>query len=413
MRRSARALRFQVVAELANEALTSPTPELGTLLELLHRADAPFTTVRATYRIWRHDERAGEAFRAAIEEEKRRGAAISSYGPMGSSDAPAEHEEQLRLWRSGDRVREEREGGPRDRSYGVRVGNLWWMWDQHNGAASNEDDPKFGSAVGEELSVMLDPTWLLGALRFRVLGRSQQAGRATITAEAVPRPSRGDGRPRAFELHELGGGADRYTLDIDAERGVLLGVVALRNDEPFHRVTTLEITFDEPIPDERFEFQPPAGEEIRAVGIRTRPAHVPLTEARQRAPFTVLIPDRIPSDWQLHCVFLEPSDRPPAPAQVSLQYRSVSGHESVSLSQTPATDRPSIYDEMTRSDHWEHITRGGTDILVTKPGATGGQVQAQLERDGTFVFLMSETLSTEQLTTIAAGLRPAPSTSSF
>ena len=399
------------MAEIANEAL-KPPPELGALLELLHRADAPFTTVQATYRIWRHDQRAGEAFRAEIEEEKRRGAAISSYGPAGSSDAPAEREEQLRLWRSGDCVREEREGGPRDRSYGVRVGNLWWMWDQLSGAASNEDDPTVGSGVGEELSVMLDPTSLLGSLRFGVLGRSEQAGRATITAQAVPRPS-GRHRPRAFELHELGSGADRYTLDIDAERGVLLGVVALRNDEPFHQITTLEITFDQPIPDKLFEFQPPAGEEVRPVGQRTRPEHIPLTEAQQRAPFTVLIPERVPSDWELHCMFVEPSDRPPAPAQVLLQYRSESGHESASLSQTPATDRPSIYDELTRGDGWDEINRDGKLIHVTKPGASGHQVQAHFERDGTFVFLMSETLSAEQLTTIAAGLRPAPSTSTF
>ena len=181
--------------------------ELGALLELLHSGDAPFTTVQATFRIWRHDERAMAAFHADIEEQKRRGAAISTFGLAGDSSAPPEREELLRIWRSGDRVREQREGGPRDGFYGVRVGELWWMWDQHNGAASNEDDPAVGSGVGQELSVMLDPTPLLGALRFRVVGRSQQAGRATITAEAVPRPFDPRRAPRAFELHELGTGA--------------------------------------------------------------------------------------------------------------------------------------------------------------------------------------------------------------
>lgn len=267
------------------------------------------------------------------------------------------------------------------------------------------------SAAG--LAVMLDPTPLLGALRFRVLGRSQQAGRATITAEAIPRPSDPRHPPRSFELHQLGSGADHYTLDIDSERGVLLAVAAVRNDEPFHQITTLEIAFDEPIPDNVFEFQPPPGEEVRPVGQRARPVHVPLTEAQQRAPFTVLMPDRVPSDWELHCVFIEASDRPPAPAQVSLQYRSESGHESVNLSQTPATDRGSIYDELTRGDGGDEVVQNGTAIHVTKPGAPGHQVQAHLERDGTFVFLMSETLTSEQLATIAAGLRPAPGTSSI
>jgi hypothetical protein len=52
-------------------------------------------------------------------------------------------------------------------------------------------------------------------------------------------------------------------------------------------------------------------------------------------------------------------------------------------------------------------------IRVTKRDALGPQTQAHLERDGTFVFLMSETLNSDQLVTIAAGLKPAPSTSSI
>lgn len=389
-----------------------PEPyELGDLLELLHRADAPVQTVRAVYRIWRHDERAAAAWHAEIEEERRRGAAISTYGPARDSEEPPEREKLLRVWRSGDRLREEHEAGSRDGCYGVRRGNLWWQWDPRVGAISNEDDPKVGSGIGQELSVMLDPTPLLGALRFRVLGRSQLAGRATVTAEAVPRPSDPGRHPRSFELHELGSGADRYTLEVDAERGVLLGVIALRDDEPFHRVTTLEIAFDEPIAEERFEFQPPEGEEIGPVRMR-RPEHMPLTEAQRRAPFTVLIPARVPTDWQLHCDFVGPSDRPPAPAVLLLQYRSDSGHESVNLSEFSAAERPSIYDELARGDGWEEVIRGGATVRVTKRGQFGhGQVQAFVERDGTFVFLMSESLSGEQLTRVAAALTPAPDTS--
>jgi len=52
-------------------------------------------------------------------------------------------------------------------------------------------------------------------------------------------------------------------------------------------------------------------------------------------------------------------------------------------------------------------------IRVTKPRSAGPQTQAHLERDGTFVFLMSETLNGDQLATIAGGLKPAPSTNSI
>ena len=380
--------------------------ELAALLELLQRADAAFTTVRATYRVWEHEERARAAFAAYIEEQKRRGVVMATFGVDGDSSAPAEREGLLRVWRAGDRVREQHEGGPLDGSYGVQVGELWWMWDQQSGATSNEDDPAVGSGIGQETAVMLDPTPLIGALSFRVLGRSQEAGRATITADAVPRPFDPRRQPRDSELHQLGSGADRYTIEVDAERGAPLAATAFWDDKPFHQITTLEIAFDEQIPNERFEFEPPAGEAIRPVP----PEHIPLIEAQRQAPFTVLIPDRVPSDWQLHCMFVEPSDRPPQPGMVVLEYRSLSGRESLTLAQVPAVERPSVHEELARSDGWHEVIRNGVTVSVTKPGARH-QAEAQVEHGGTMVCLESETLSAEQLTTIAAGLRPAPSVS--
>jgi hypothetical protein len=388
-------------------------PELGALLALLHRADDPFTTVQATYRVWRHDDRASAAFRADAEEQKRRGVSIGTIQLTSRERPSAEHEELLRIWRSGDRVRVEHEGGPRDGGYGVRDGTVWWMWDEHTGACSNQDDPHVGNGMGEEVSVLLDPTPLLGLLRFGALGRSTQAGRATITAEAVPRPFDSSRSLRAFELHRLGSGADRYVLHVDAELGVLLGVVAFRDGEPFREIATVEIAFDQPIADDRFVCRAPAGEEIRSVLHRSRPQRMPIPEAQQRAPFTVLIPDRVPASWHVHCVFVERSERPPSPPQVSLNYNSDDGHERVTISQAAVNNAPSQYCEMIRGDGWDEVIRDGTTIRVTKPGAAGSQTQAHLEREGTFVFLMSETLGAEQITTIAAGLRPAPSTSSI
>ena len=101
---------------------------LGALLALLHRADAAFDSVAATYRFWRHEERASAAWRAQIEEEKLRGAAITSFALHDDSDRPAETEEVLRSWRAAGCVREEREGGPRDGAYAVRDGDAWWAW---------------------------------------------------------------------------------------------------------------------------------------------------------------------------------------------------------------------------------------------------------------------------------------------
>jgi hypothetical protein len=164
-------------------------------------------------------------------------------------------------------------------------------------------------------------------------------------------------------------------LQVDAQLGVLLEVIALRDGQPFHTITTIEIAFDQPIPAERFHFQPPAGEEIRPTQGGPRPQHLTLLEAEQRAPFTVLIPDRIPADWNGHCVFTEPSERPPRPAQVSLSYSSDDGHESVSLTQSAPADRLDHYDHLTRGERWQEVTRNGTVIGVTKP-EQGPQAQA-------------------------------------
>jgi hypothetical protein len=383
---------------------------LGELLALLHRADAACDSVEATYRIWRQEERSSAAWRAQIKEEKRRGAAISSFALIDGPDQPAETERVLRIWRAPDRVRDEHEGGPRDGAYTVRDGDAWWTWDDRNGANSNQGDLTLGYGDGGEVSLMLDPTPLLGALTFAPTGRGSLAGRETITADAVPRPSDPRRPPRVFELHQLGSGADRYTLQVDVERGVLLEAVATRDGEPFQRITTERIVFDHPIDPERFRFVPPPGEEVQPAWGRHRLRHVPLTEAQQLAPFTVLIPERIPADWRSTYTFSEPSQRPPSAASVLINYQADDGHESMSLSEYAAGDQPDQYNLMLKHGEWQTITSDGDEVHVR---ALGNQAQAHIERDATFVFLSSETLTGEQLASLTAGLKPAPTTSSI
>ena len=390
--------------------MSGGTVDLGALLALLHRADAAFDQVEVTYRIWRHTERAAAAWQAEIEDQKRRGAAITSYGYAGDDDTPVETEEVLRIWRAGDRVREEHHGGLRDGAYAVRDGDLWWQWNEHSGAMSNQDDPTVGSGVGEELSLMLDPTPLLGSLRFVPTGGGRVAGRDTITAVAVPRLRDPHRHSQTFELHGFGGGADRYTFEVDAQRGVLLEVTASRDGTPFQRITTEHIAFDHSIADERFTFEPPPGEQIQPTPGHHGLEHLPVPDAQRRAAFTVLIPARIPHDWHCTCAYIEPSVRPPSPAAVSLHYHSDDGHESVSLSEHAAADKPDQYDLMLLHGDWETTTRDGTEVRYR---SLGTQAQACVERSQTFVFLMSETLAGDELATLAAGLKPAPSTTSL
>ena len=148
------------MAEVAEPGL-GDLPSLGELLALLHRADAAFDQVAASYRIWRQEERASAARLAQVEQEKRRGAAINSFAFSDDSDRPVEVEEVLRVWRAEGHVREEHEGGSRDGAYLVRDGDAWWTWDERNGAHSNGGDLTLGYSDGEQISLMLDPTPLL------------------------------------------------------------------------------------------------------------------------------------------------------------------------------------------------------------------------------------------------------------
>ena len=382
--------------------------ELGELLVLLHGADAAVEAIELMYRVWRHREREREAFVADAEEQKRRGASITLYGYGEVEPELAEVEETVRIWRAGERIRVEHHGGERDGYYAVADGPLWWMWDERNGAHSNRDDPSVGSGVGEELQIMMNPVPLLSSLRFQPMGSSEVAGRPTLTAHGVPRPH--DIRHgRAFELHELGTGADLYELEVDRQLGVLLAVTAIRDQQPFHRITTLAAAFDEPIPDEIFRFEPPAGEQIQSTWGEERVEQVTLVEAQQRAPFTLLMPDTVPANWQVQCRLIRPSERPPSPMQIGLSYHSTDGHESVSISQFPAGGS-NPYGELGHGEDWETVTCAGIE-MKTRP-ASWGQAQVELERDGTLVHLMSDNLTRDQVLTIAAGLRPAPSTSS-
>jgi hypothetical protein len=366
--------------------------------------------VEVTYRVWRHQPRLRAAFLADHEEQKRRGAggSLITLHRMGDAEPePDEREETVRIWREGVMARVEHHGGDRDGYYAVAVPPLWWMWDERMGAHRNQDDPTVGSSVGQEMQLMLDPTPLLSSLRFCVTGGSQIAGRPTVTAQGTPRPV---GQGRSFELNQLGTGADYYELEVDRERGVLLAATAVHDGEPFHRITTLTIRFDEPIAPAMFRFEPPEGEEVQPTRGDSRARHVTLVEAQRQASFTVLMPDTVPDNWQVHCRLIEASERPESSEQIALHYNSTDGHESISITQMPAgASHP--YKSIGNEEDWEDVTRNERTIR-TRP-ASWGQAQAQLELHGTFVYLQSDNLTRDQLLNIAAGLRPAPSTSSI
>jgi hypothetical protein len=381
---------------------------------LLNGAADSFRTVHVTYRTWRHEQRLREAFRADTDKQKRRGVTFSAVGR--GDPGPTETGETVRIWREGQRVRQEHHGGLRDGSYGVVDGPQWWSWSEQMGAMSNRDDTSVGGGgIDRGFDVMLDPAALVDVLEFRVAGNSRIAGRATLTAHAAPRHEilsdvKAPCYPRVFRaLHALGIGADSYHLEVDQQRGVLLASTAIRNGQPFYTITTLAIGFDEPIPADTFIFKPPDGERIRSPHEDfARPQFVTVTEAQRRAAFTVLVPDCLPAGWRQrpYCGYVAASSR--SSAKVILHYRTDTGDQRVSIVQMPAADAPRHYGMIFDDESWHEMLRDGTLIKIRPAGEL--QAQAYLTRNGTFAYLTSDNLTTDELATIAASLRPAPNT---
>src|SRR5688572_13988264 len=162
--------------------------DLGTLLALLHDAPDRVRRLRAEIVTRTDHEVAMEAFRRHAEESGAQMMVAFGEGDEDDEDGDAgESEFRTRLWldRDHDLVREER-GGAHE-SLSVKRGEIWWHWDPHNGAMSNEQDDA-SSTVGGDAAWILGGLGLVGLLRVAgAPGRGSVAGRDTWRFRAAPR----------------------------------------------------------------------------------------------------------------------------------------------------------------------------------------------------------------------------------
>jgi hypothetical protein len=131
--------------------------------------------------------------------------------------------------------------------------------------------------------------------------------------------------------------------------------------------------------------------------------HVPLTGAQQLVSFTILVPTETPSNWRADCTWLGPSEKPAAGAWVQIDYRSDSGDEEVRLHEFAAGD--SRYPD-TDTDTWEEIEAGGHTLHVVRDRLHLPRAMLALERDGTSLYITSETLARERVIALATTLAP-------
>lgn len=337
---------------------------------------------------WHHVARASEAYE--LFARRARGTAVLQMaGRRG--ETPETSTTTQRLWWEGpERFREE-SGPGGERHLLVRDGERWWAGSADWGFVSSETEPGSSPQLCS-LAHLVDPCPLLSVLRLEPLGEERVAGRAAVTATGIPRQG-DDGH--GFVLHRMGAGADRVELAVDAKRGVVLRLAALLGGAPFHSFEVTEIAFDERFPPTTFVHAPAPGEAITP----WRPLHVALDEAARRAPFTVLVPKRVPQGWRLRVTWVEARERPPMPATAHLLYESEDGAYGVQLREQAAADAGSPED-------WPAFERLG-DAEVADAGEHAQPRHAvRVERDGTRVELWGD--DRDLLLALAAGLRPAP-----
>jgi hypothetical protein len=352
---------------------------LGDLLALVHDAGSRASPAQLTVTEWRHGPRSAEAWEAFMRA--RHGDAFVHAGDP-SPDAPVESRWSMRLaYDARDRFREESAGPQAGVRYLVRNGNRWLTWDADWGLVSNDSEPGGGPPTSS-FAFLLDPVELLAAFRFDEPTGHTVAGRPVSRTNAEPRDGHG-----GSALLRVGPGADTVELSFDAETGALLRSEATRAGEPFHRLEVTEIAYAA-APPETFAVEPPEGHEGPA-GKWARPVALTLHELAAKAPFTVLVPARVPAGWRLGTSqLLAARDHPRVEATAFLDYASPEGAYAVGIRERASDAADYAVDVV---DHGPTVSPRFTATLV---------------RSGTWVELSGD--ERELLLELAGELVPAP-----
>ena len=365
--------------------------EFGDLLERLHDARHRWRTVQATVHHWSDAALTRQAWELYAEQARRDGSGVV-VSARGSGEPPAPglvaHPVE-RVWIDGPggRFRTEREDRLR-----VRVGETWWHYDAAWGATSNEADPRVGSG-GHDLEEELDPAPLIGLADLELAGDERVDGRSGRRVTVTPRRFPDQRYAPDFAFHAPG--SSEFGWVVDDETGVLLRVEVRLDGQPYQVTELHDLVFDGPLNDGLFVFVPPEGVVVRSASESfPRPEPLSIEEAAVRAPFTVLVPGRLPEGAPLEAT-LHPGRGPVAPS-VTLTLHTPDRLHRLFLRQA-AEPLPDGLD-------WTEVDHGGVPLVVFD---AGHGVEIKRELHGTHVRVSGD-FDRDTMLEIAASLRPAP-----
>jgi hypothetical protein len=360
--------------------------------ERVSTADASWQTLEIEGRTWQDRIAAREAA-VAVRRERGLASTVRTV-PSGSALPQGQREQAWHLWRGGEvLVRCEYEIG-RELVTVVGQGPRWWRWSPTLG-------PTSGGGVGRPVRLMLGPPaiflsfhTILEQLEFPRVRDTTVSGRRAFTFRATANATRPRGRAA---LREVGPGASEYEVSVDAERGVLLGLTALRDGNAFLRVETTRVAFDAPLAPNLFT--PDSSEPARGAPLRAS-QHVSVDDIAESVPFTLLAPQPSPSPISPHVAVFDGDRRGLGPRRVVFVYVVVDpsgGRGQLRITEAGTPLLSSIH------DNW--ISNGEIEVCEQLHGRVQRR-RIRAQRNGVHVELESAVLPVPRLVEVLKSMAP-------
>ena len=363
--------------------------ELGDLLELIHGATGRIGSVQATVSERCRPQLMEAAFRRFGEHTgfaRGGGYFFVPLGGVAPGEQADEHVWEIRLWADAGRFRAER-GGPDLESVVVVDNERWWSWSPAFGLRSHEDETGVRILGGLDL---LDASELLVGYELELAGDTRVAGRPAKIVRVSGSGS--GGHPLGLAL-----GIEEATLEIDAERGLVLRRVEFEQGQPAFVREVETITYDEALASDRFVFTLPDGRSARG---QAEPRMTSLDESARLASFPLWKLEEMQRDWRVDALFVPASESPTRLDSVTLLYSRRDGGERLEVNQR------SQEHELPATGNERRFDRGGRRYIALGPDRPVGLEAAVLifAANSTQIRMSSSTLALERILEFAAAL---------
>ncbi|WGL52973.1 hypothetical protein P5P86_03915 [Nocardioides sp. BP30] len=236
------------------------------LAERLQTAHNRWTTVRGTFRTWRHGELTTRAFRDWHHLDEPAGSrhspaastlVVTAVRTDGEANLESQVEHVLRVCAA--------DNGRQRRAEAIsRTGEEWlpdlvvvdepWFWTRKGRVVQTNDGNPDSTHGGADFVLLLRPHAVPDGFDLSATGAIETvAGRPCDVVVATPKDGDAhEGRLPGAEFFDMISGGRDFRLCVDQETSTLMRITKLVGGEPAEIIEYLDITFDEPVSEGTF-----------------------------------------------------------------------------------------------------------------------------------------------------------------